>query len=138
VERSGYSTFHLSSAVDGQPPPAAVARGVRRYRRPKRISYGPTDAAAEREVLHPHQQGRPERGRERRRWAREFTRSAFSAEPEESAEGLLAELLRSGAVQWRDGRLLAQVPQHEPGDEGSLRAPWPRHWPDIATAPADK
>src|SRR5215210_10141 len=35
-------------------------------RRPRRISYGPTDAAAEREVLHPHQQGRPERRRERR------------------------------------------------------------------------
>ena len=33
-------------------------------RRPRRISYGPTDAAAEREVLHPHQQGRPERRRE--------------------------------------------------------------------------
>ncbi|MDP8900574.1 MAG: hypothetical protein M3N33_05395 [Actinomycetota bacterium] len=49
---------------------------------------------------------------ERRRWAREFSRSAFTAEPEEFAEDLLAELLRSGAAQWRDGRLLAQVPYH--------------------------
>jgi hydroxyacylglutathione hydrolase len=64
-----------------------------------------------------------------RRWAREFARSAFSAEPEEFAEDLLAELLRSGAAQWRDGRLLAQVPHHEPADEGPLRAPWPRQWP---------
>src|SRR3954464_8318900 len=72
-----------------------------------------------------------------RRWAREFARSAFSAEPEEFADDLLAELLRSGAAQWRDGRLLAQVPHHEAGDEGPLQAPWPRQWPDIATAPAD-
>ena len=41
VERSGYSTFHLPFAVDGQPPREAAA-------------------------LHPHQQGRSERRRERR------------------------------------------------------------------------
>ena len=64
-----------------------------------------------------------------RRWAQEFARSAFSAEPEEFAKDLLDELLRSGAAQWRDGRLLAWVPHHEPPDEGPLRAPWPRQWP---------
>ena len=58
--------------------------------------------------------------------AREFARSTFSTEPEKFAEDLLAELLRSGAAQWRDGRLLAQAPHHEPGDEGPLRAPWTR------------
>ena len=83
----------------------------------------PTVAGAEREVLHPHQQGRPERRRERHRFAREFARSAFSAEPEGSAKDLLAELLRPGAAQWPDGLLLAQVPHHEPGDESSLQAP---------------
>jgi hypothetical protein len=46
------------SAVDGQPPREAATRRVRRYRRPRRISHGPTDAAAEREALHPLQQGR--------------------------------------------------------------------------------
>jgi hypothetical protein len=34
--------------VDGQPPREAAARRVRRYRRPRRISHGPADAAAER------------------------------------------------------------------------------------------
>jgi hypothetical protein len=52
---------------------------------------------------------------------------------DEFAEDLLAEHLRSGAAQWRDGRLVAQVPHHEPAGEGPLRAPWPRHWP--ATLP---
>jgi hypothetical protein len=56
-----------------------------------------------------------------RRWAREFARSAFSAEPEEFAEDLLAELLRSGAARWRDGRLVAKVPHHEPGNKGPLQ-----------------
>jgi hypothetical protein len=51
----------LSSAVDGQPPRKAAARRVRRYRRPSRISHGPTDAAAQREVFHPLQQGWLER-----------------------------------------------------------------------------
>jgi hypothetical protein len=37
--------------VDGQPPREAAAHRVRRYRRPRRISHGPADAAAEREVL---------------------------------------------------------------------------------------
>lgn len=64
-----------------------------------------------------------------RRWVREFARSAFSAEPEEFAEDLLAELLRSGAAQWRDARLLTQVPHREPAYEGPLRAPWPWEWP---------
>ncbi|MGH2947487.1 MAG: transposase [Solirubrobacteraceae bacterium] len=52
--------------VDGQAPREAAARRVRRYRRPRRISRGPMDAAAERAVLHPLQQGRLERRRERR------------------------------------------------------------------------
>ena len=40
VERGGYPPFHLPSAVDGQPPREAAARGVRRYCQPKRISCG--------------------------------------------------------------------------------------------------
>src|SRR3984893_4452313 len=40
VERSGYSPFPLSSAVDGQPPREAAARRVGRYRGLRRISHG--------------------------------------------------------------------------------------------------
>lgn len=74
-----------------------------------------------------------------RRWAREFAYSAFSVEPEDFAEALLAELLRSGAAEWRDGRLLARAPHNEPADEDLLRAPWPRHWPPLTPreAPGD-
>lgn len=64
-----------------------------------------------------------------RRWAREFALSAFSREPEAFAEDLIAELSRSGAAGWQDGRLVARVPHNEPEDGGPLRAPWPRHWP---------
>jgi hydroxyacylglutathione hydrolase len=70
-----------------------------------------------------------------RRWAREFAYSAFSVEPEDFAEALLAELLRSGAAEWRAGRLLARAPHNEPADEGPLRAPLPRLTP--REAPGD-
>jgi hydroxyacylglutathione hydrolase len=66
-----------------------------------------------------------------RRWAREFAYSAFFAEPEDFAEALLAELLRSGAAERRDGRLRTRAPHNEPAEEGPLRAPWPRHWPPL-------
>jgi hypothetical protein len=59
VERSEFSPFPLLSAVDGQAPREAALRRVWRCHPPGRASYGPTDAAAEREVRHHHQQGRP-------------------------------------------------------------------------------
>jgi hypothetical protein len=37
----------------GRTTPREPPRRVRRYRRPRRISHGPADAAVEREVLHP-------------------------------------------------------------------------------------
>src|SRR5215207_11326424 len=48
VERRVPTPFHLPSAVDGQPPREAAARGVRRYRQPRRISCGERVASAPR------------------------------------------------------------------------------------------
>lgn len=63
-------------------------------------------------------------------WLQDLSRHCFALEPQDFVEPVLAEMLRSGAAAWRDGRLLALTP-HTPPQPGWLRTPGrPAFWCD--------
>lgn len=63
-------------------------------------------------------------------WLRDFSCHFFQMEPQDFVEPLLAEMLRSGAAAWRDGRLVALTPHTAP-PPGWLRTPGrPALWTD--------
>lgn len=67
-----------------------------------------------------------------RPWAKDFARHAFAADPEDFAQALLEELLRSGAAKRKDGCLVAGAPYTAPPLEWAPEHPWPRGWPPSA------
>ncbi|MGP3925869.1 SDR family oxidoreductase [Streptomyces sp. 8N616] len=71
MARSGYSSLPSPPVVNGQALREAATRRVRRFRRPRRISHGPTCSRGTRSS-HPLQQGRLERRRERRHCPRPY------------------------------------------------------------------
>lgn len=69
-----------------------------------------------------------------RAWFRDYSRRPFAVEPAAFVAPLLAEMLRSGAAGWRDGRLVALAP-HTPPPPGWPPGPArPKDWPDPAGA----
>jgi glyoxylase-like metal-dependent hydrolase (beta-lactamase superfamily II) len=50
-------------------------------------------------------------------------------EPEDFVEPLLAEMLRSEAAGWRDGRLVVLAPYTAPPADWPPEPPWPKDWP---------
>lgn len=64
-------------------------------------------------------------------WFDDYAHHGFEAEPTEFVEPLLAEILRSGAAERRDGRLVVLAP-HSPPPADWLSAPFrPRDWPKL-------
>jgi hydroxyacylglutathione hydrolase len=62
-------------------------------------------------------------------WFHDYARHGLGVEPEEFVEPLLAEMVRSKAAGWRDGRLVA-LPPHNPPPPGWLSGPYrPKDWP---------
>lgn len=53
-------------------------------------------------------------------WFHDFSRQFFELDPRDFIQPVLAEMLRSGAAAWRDGRLLALTP-HTPPPPGWLQ-----------------
>lgn len=47
-------------------------------------------------------------------WFQDYGRHSFGVEPEDFVEPLLAEMLRSEAARWRDGRLVVLAPYNAP------------------------
>jgi len=67
----------------------------------------------------------------RQGWFQDYARHTFGHEPAEFVRPLLAELVRSGACGWRDGRLYALAPYvHNPAWQPA--APRPRDWPPVS------
>ncbi len=73
-------------------------------------------------------------------WFLDYGRHGFGIEPEDFVEPLLAEILRSGAAGWRDGRLVALAPYNPPAVGWSPELPWPKDWPVslVGAAPAEE
>ena len=60
-------------------------------------------------------------------WFANYSRHAFGVEPADFVAPLLAEMLRSRAAGWRDGRLVPLAPYHPP----------PHGWPPGPARPRD-
>jgi len=68
-------------------------------------------------------------------WFIDYSRYCFSSEPADFVEPLLVEMIRSGAAEWRAGRLVARAPYTPPSagwPTGPIR---PQTWPRLQ-APA--
>lgn len=62
-------------------------------------------------------------------WFQDYSRHGFGTEPEDFVEPLLAEMLRSEAAGWRDGRLVVLAPYNAPPVDWPYEPPWPKDWP---------
>lgn len=62
-------------------------------------------------------------------WFQDYSRYVFGLEPEAFIDPLLAEMIRSGAADWRDGKLVA-LTAHTPPPPGWAKGPvHPAAWP---------
>jgi hydroxyacylglutathione hydrolase len=62
-------------------------------------------------------------------WFRDYGRHGFGMEPKDFVEPLLAEMLRSEAAEWRDGRLVVLAPYNASPANWPSEPPWPKDWP---------
>ncbi|MGH2514405.1 MAG: MBL fold metallo-hydrolase, partial [Ktedonobacterales bacterium] len=67
-------------------------------------------------------------------WYRDITRGVFHADPAELVAPLLAEMVRSGAAEWRDDRLVPTVAYNAPPTGWAATVPWPADWPPVTLA----
>ena len=65
-------------------------------------------------------------------WFRDHAAGAFGTEPAAFVPVLVQEMLRSGAAQWRDGRLCATAPYARPVPGWPFAAARPADWPPAA------
>ncbi|MFN8483683.1 MAG: MBL fold metallo-hydrolase [Anaerolineae bacterium] len=62
-------------------------------------------------------------------WYQDFTRHIFEATPEDFIEPFLAEMVRSRAATWHNGRLVALTPHNPPPPGWAVGPTRPRDWP---------
>lgn len=62
-------------------------------------------------------------------WYRDTALGVFHTDPAEFVAPLLSEMVRSGAAEWRDDRLVPSVPYVPPPLGWSAHIPWPADWP---------
>lgn len=62
-------------------------------------------------------------------WYCDVALGVFHAEPVDFVAPLLAEMVRSGAAMWRDGRLIPAVPYVAPPPDWAAGIPQPADWP---------
>jgi glyoxylase-like metal-dependent hydrolase (beta-lactamase superfamily II) len=64
-----------------------------------------------------------------RAWFRDYAESVFELEPEDFVQPLLAEMVRSRAARWRDGRLVSTMSHQSPAPNWLASVPSPMAWP---------
>lgn len=62
-------------------------------------------------------------------WFRDHARAAFSVAPAAFVGPMTAEMLRSGAAEWRAGRLVATAPHDAVPAVWAAAVPMPADWP---------
>ena len=62
-------------------------------------------------------------------WFGDYALHGFAVTPEAFVEPLVAEMLRSKAAGWRDGRLVALAPHNRPSPGWPSGPTRPRDWP---------
>ncbi len=62
-------------------------------------------------------------------WFDDYVRHGFEAEPEDFVEPLVAEMLRSGASEWREAKLVVMAPHTSPQADWPFGPTRPKDWP---------
>jgi hydroxyacylglutathione hydrolase len=62
-------------------------------------------------------------------WFNDLARHGFEVEPKDFVEPLIAEMLRSGAAGWQDGKLVVLAPHNSPPAGWPHTPSRPRNWP---------
>jgi hydroxyacylglutathione hydrolase len=64
-------------------------------------------------------------------WFADYSRWIFAMEPEDFVQPMLQELVRSGAAEWRGGRIVARAPYVAPPKGWVAACARPRDWPPV-------
>lgn len=116
-------------------PPAAFERARRRYQRwsqtPQKMGWHASkrifayalmiEHGLTQEELYPYLLQSP--------WFQDYSQRIFKVEPVDFIEPLLAEMLRSQAAAWKDGRLIALAPHNPPPKGWAQTQLKPKDWP---------